>query len=113
MIYVVDELTLRPGMLEPFKRALAARYRPGAEARGLKLIHTWLTPPLELEEGSNQLILVWTLDGPEGFWGMRARSGSDPDLVAWWRETDRYLTGRRRRYLTETELPPGPTDGGH
>ena len=49
MIYVLDEMTVKPGMLQQYQEAFAREYVPGAEARGMRLVGSWTTPPLELD----------------------------------------------------------------
>jgi len=99
-IYVMDEFDLRPGMLEPFLAALAADYEPGARKRGMHRLHTWVTPPLELVDGGTQVLIVWQLDGVSGFWEMR-RANAQPSVAAWWRDCERFVSARTRRYAAD------------
>jgi hypothetical protein len=101
-IFVLDELELRPGMLEPFREALARDYLPLAEARGMKLLHTWVSPPVELASGGTRVLIVWRLAGVPGFWRMRAQS--DPAaLDAWWRSCERFAVSRTRRFAADAD----------
>ena len=95
--FLIDEIELRPGALEDFLAAMDTGYRPGAEARGQRLVHTWVTPPTRTEGIPVSVMLVWQLDGVEGFWRMRSQNAAD-DVVAWWREAERYCVSRTRRY---------------
>lgn len=104
-ITIIDELELRPGMLQPFLEAMHADYRPGAEERGLTLLHTWVTPPVELEEGGTHVLLVWQVDGVPGFWRMRSRSAS-PEVAEWWKRCERFAVSRSRRFAVEAEALP-------
>jgi hypothetical protein len=101
-ITLLDELDLRPGMLEEFLHAFDAQYRPGAEARGLRLLHTWVTPPVELAGITTRVVLVWQIDGLEGFWAMRSQNSS-PEVEAWWRDCERFIVSRTRRYAVEAD----------
>jgi hypothetical protein len=101
-VFALDELELRPGMLEPFRAALAREYRPLAEARGMTLLHTWVTPPIELAAGGTRVVLVWQLAGVEGFWRMRAQSDPAP-LDAWWRSCERFAVSRTRRFAADAD----------
>jgi hypothetical protein len=105
-VFVLDELELRPDMLALFRDALAREYRPLAEARGLKLLHTWVTPPIELAAGGTRVVLVWQLEGVEGFWRMRAQSDPAP-LDAWWRSCERFAVSRTRRFAAEADALSG------
>ncbi len=104
-ITIIDELELRPGMLRPFLEALHADYLPGAEARGLTLLHTWVTPPVELAEGGTRVLLVWQVDGVPGFWRMRSGSAG-PEVAAWWQACERFVVSRTRRTAVEAEALP-------
>ncbi len=101
-ITIIDELELRPGMLEPFLEAMNAQYRPGAEQRGLRLLHEWVTPPVELADGGTRLLLVWQVDGVPDFWRMRSQNAA-PEVARWWRGCERFLVSRSRRYAVEAE----------
>jgi hypothetical protein len=105
-VYALDEVELRPGMLAPFRDALAREYQPLAEARGMTLLHTWVTPPIELAAGGTRVVLVWQLAGVEGFWRMRAQSDPGP-LDAWWRSCERFAVSRTRRFAADADALAG------
>jgi hypothetical protein len=96
-IMVLDELQLKPGMLDPFLEALESRYRPGAEARGQKLLHTWVTPPTETAGIGLSVLLVWELAGVPGFWQMRSQNAT-PEVTAWWSDCEAFIESRTRRF---------------
>ena len=101
-VYFLDELELRPGMLEPFLASLEADYEPAASERGMRRVHTWVTPPVELAAGRTHLLVIWEVAGAAGFWGSRA--GDDPGVLAWWKACEeRYLVSRSRRYAASAE----------
>ncbi len=104
-VYILDELELRPGMLAPFREALEKQYRPGAEKRGIQLLHTWVTPPVELETGASRVVLVWQLDGVPGFWGMRSQNGG-PEIAEWWQACEEFVVSRTRRFAVEADSMP-------
>ncbi|MBW2269247.1 MAG: hypothetical protein JRH16_11770 [Deltaproteobacteria bacterium] len=110
-IYILDELTLHPGALDTFLSAFERDYRRAAEARGMRLQHTWVTPPLELAGRGSTVLLVWSLDGVAGFWGMRARNG-DPEIAAWWEACDELVASRTRRYAAESSALAGLAEAG-
>lgn len=96
-IYVLDELVIRPGRLQAFLEALEARYRPGAEARGQRLLHRWVTPPTATEGVEQTLMLVWQLDGVPGFWRMRSQNAA-PEIAGFWAESESFVASRSRRF---------------
>lgn len=101
-VYILDELELRPGMLSSFRAALEKQYLPGAEKRGMQLVHTWVTPPVELETGGSRVVLVWRLDGVPGFWAMRSQN-SRPEIAQWWQTCDEFVVSRTRRFAVEAD----------
>ena len=105
-IYVLDELELYPGKLDAFRTALSREYLPGAEQRGMTLLHTWVTPPVEMDEIPVRVILVWRLEGVPGFWTMRSQNAT-PEIAAWWERCQDFVESRTRRFAAEAEALPG------
>ena len=99
-VYVIDELLLKPGRLEAFLSAMEARYRPGAEARGQRLVQTLVTPPTETDGVAQSVILTWVLDGVAGFWTMRSQNSTE-EVAAWWAECESFIQSRSRRLAAE------------
>ena len=99
-VYVLDELRLRPGQTEAFLDAFEGEYRPGAEARGMELLHTWVTPPEGPPDQGESVLLVWRLDGVAGFWRMRSQNAA-PEVLDWWRRCEEFVVERSRRYAVE------------
>ena len=104
-VYVLDEIELHPGALEPFLSALARDYEPHARARGMERIHTWVTPPIEIEGRGNEVLVVWRLADAEGFWAARSRS-ADPEVLEFWKACEGYIVARTRRYAAESSALP-------
>jgi hypothetical protein len=104
-IFILDELELMPGTLDAFLATFERDYRPAAEARGMKLQHTWVTPPVEIADKSPTVVLVWALDGVGGFWGARAQNAQE-EIAAWWAGCRDIVLSRSRRYAAESsDLP--------
>jgi hypothetical protein len=101
-VFVLDELELRPGRLEAFRDALRRDYLPGARLRGMELLHTWVTPPVELAAGGTRVVLVWRVEGAAGFWRMRAQR-DEAAVAAWWRTCDRFAVSRTRRFAADAD----------
>jgi hypothetical protein len=95
-VYVVDQLVARPGQAQALLQAYREHYIPGAQARGMRLEHSWVTPPLWLEEQSNTLLFVWSLPGAAGFWAMSFKSRQDPAVEDWWRQAASLVESRQR-----------------
>jgi hypothetical protein len=110
-VYILDEIELRKGMLEPFLEALARDYEPNARQRGMQRLHTWVTPPIELAQGGNRVLIVWQLEGAMGFWGTRSGSG-DPAVLDFWKACERFIVTRSRRYAAESSALPALSAAG-
>lgn len=106
IIYLIDEVELRPGMTDAFLEAFRARYLPGARERGMELIHTWVTPPESPPETGQTVLLIWALAGIPGFWRMRSQNAA-PEIAAWWRECEQYCVRRTRRFAVTPEAREG------
>ncbi len=105
-IYVLDEVELEPDRLDAFLDALEKGYRPAAEARGLHLIHRFVTPPTTTPGIRQSVILVWQLDGVPGFWRMRSQNAA-PEIAAWWQQVERLIRRRSRRFAAAPEAIAG------
>lgn len=105
-IHLIDEIELRPDVMDEFLEAFRARYLPGAKHRGMELVHTWITPPELPPEKGETVLFVWALEGIPGFWRMRSQS-SAPEIADWWRECERYCVRRTRRFAVTPESRAG------
>jgi hypothetical protein len=98
-IYILDQVTTRPGQGQAFLDAYMTRYAPGAEARGMTLVHSWVTPPLWLDDQPNTLFIVWSVKGAPAWWQMSFQSRRDPEVTAWWEEAQTMMISRHRSFL--------------
>ena len=105
-VYVIDELVLQPGRLDAFLSAMETRYRPGAEARGQRLVQTLVTPPTATEGVAQSVILIWVLDGVPGFWTMRSQNSTE-EVAAWWDECETFVQTRSRRFAAAPDAIAG------
>ncbi len=106
MVYMMDEITVKPGLLKEYVEAYNREYVPGAKARGMKLVGSWVTPPLELEGESNSVFILWAMDGVAGFWAARKGSGADPKVQAWWEKAEPWQVSRTRKFLQAAPWSP-------
>jgi hypothetical protein len=98
-VYLVDQVVVKPGQGEAFLNAYRERYVPGAQARGMRLEKTWVSPPMWLDDQSNTLLFIWSLQGAQGFWAMSFQGRQDPSLQQWWHEEAASMIESRQRYL--------------
>ena len=96
-VYIVDQVTSKPGAGRAFLDAYMQRYAPGAKERGMTLEHTWVAPPVWLEDGSNTLFFVWSVKGVSAGLGLsggvRARTSAAEDW--WWKEAAEMIATPR------------------
>ena len=98
-IYILDQVTPKPGKAEAFLKAYMDRYAPGARARGMTLEHTWITPPMWLDSESNTLFIVWSLKGAGNWWAMNHMGRREKDVLDWWADADSMIESRKRSFL--------------
>jgi hypothetical protein len=103
VIWLLDRYEVKPGRLRELRAAFESRYLPNARRRGLTLVGNWVTPPVELEQGGNEWLVLWSLPDREAFWKMRSGSGSDPEVRGWWDEADALVLRRERQFLGAPE----------
>jgi hypothetical protein len=100
-IYILDEVTVKPGRAEEFLAAYMEKYAPKARARGMTLVHRWMTPPLWLKEQSNTLYIIWTVQGAKAWWQMSFLGRRDPAVFGWWEEAEAMIVTRRHCFLSD------------
>ena len=98
--YILDRVTVQPGCLGEYRERVAREYLPLARERGMELVGSWIEPPLELQDESNDLYLLWSF--PE-FWTMRRRS-REQGASAWWEDSAALTVTRERLFLAAADL---------
>lgn len=96
-LWIVDDVTAKPGAGEAFLRAYLERYVPGAQAQGLVLRHRLVAPPVWLPDQPNRLLFIWTAQGAAGVWASKFAGRSDPLLAEWWEKEAAALIESRIR----------------
>ena len=105
-IFILDEIVVKPGLAEGYRRAYRTGYVPGAQRRGMRLENAWRSPPgQDYEELPTTLYYLWSVEGAPGWWKMRLSrkdDGSDErfEKLRWWRQSDGMTVSRRRSLLT-------------
>src|SRR5262245_46623388 len=100
-IHILDEIEFAPGQRAAFLAELEKRYRPQAEALGLRLRSLFLDPPVDAAGVASRALLDWQLDDVAAFWSWRARGAMNPDLSAFWADAAPGIARRVRRYASE------------
>lgn len=104
MIYILDELTVRPGQLAAVKARVRADYMPGVEARGMTLVDSWIAPAVELHDEPTQLLLLWSIPDEATFWKVKSGTAHDPTALQFWDDLSADLEGRSRRIMAPTSI---------
>jgi hypothetical protein len=97
-VYLIDDLLAAPGKGRELLAAYRERYVPGGVARGMTLEKVIVSPPVWLEEASNRLTILWTVEGPGGWWGQAAQSRYDPAVAQFWASIQDLVVSRRRHF---------------
>lgn len=102
-IYILDQITPKPGKAEAFLQHYLDGYAPLAKARGLTLEYSWVNPPVWLEGGqSNTLFIVWSVKGTGAYYAAAYMARLDPLSSNWWRDADPMIETRRRAVLGDS-----------
>jgi len=104
VIYVLEEITIKPGRLDEYLAAFNEEYVPNADARGMKLVGSWVTPPFELKDEGNQLVAMFAIEDG-GFWSVRSHS-REPEVLAWWEKAREMQVTRTRKFLDPASFSP-------
>ncbi len=105
-IWILDEVTTKPGQGPAFLAAYMERYAPKAQARGMTaLAHRMVEPAMWLDDAPNRLVLVWTLPNAGAVWGASMARGP----IRMWRSggTRRlpaFIESRRRSTLADADM---------
>jgi hypothetical protein len=101
-VYVLDEITAKPGQAQAVLDVYMERYAPGARERGMVLDRVLVSPPLWLEDQPNTLHISWTVAGAPGFWNMSFQGRRNPAVKAFWDSIEPLIENRSRRFLAAT-----------
>lgn len=110
-IYIIDILHCHPGDGEALFNHYMETYVPGAESRGMTLIHSNVNPPIWLTDdvASNTLEFTWSIPGMMGWAGMVGSSRFDPELASaliefWYAIDDRVISRTRTLSAPDTDI---------
>lgn len=95
-IFVIDRIVARPGRGKALFDRYVQDYVPLATGRGLTLQHRLVSPPVWLEEQSNTLLFIWSVQGAGAYWGAEAIARYTPGTSDFWREIEPMVESRTR-----------------
>ncbi|NLG48008.1 hypothetical protein [Gordonia sp. (in: high G+C Gram-positive bacteria)] len=104
-IYLIDRIVVAPGAGEDFLRLYRDEYLPKAEARGIRVATILVHPPLWLDDESNTITAILTVDDVVGWWAAARAGRHDSALAAWWEGVAPLIVDRVREWAADgTEL---------
>jgi hypothetical protein len=104
-IWVIDEITTRPGQGKAFLDAYMTQYVPGATARGMTLTHRMIEPAMWLDDAPNRILLIWAMPNVDATWGAKHMARGDGDVLHWWEvEAPAFILSRRRSTLANADV---------
>jgi hypothetical protein len=98
-IYMLDQVTPKPGRAQEFHKTYMEGYAPGAKARGMKLEFSWMAPPMWLENSANTIYFVWSVKNLKDWWRVQMQARLDVSLPDWWRSIEPMIECRERKFL--------------
>jgi len=105
VIHILDGLTVLPGSLGEVRRRIDEDYLPVAATLGMRRLHTWIAPAVELADRSTELLILWELDDVPGYWAAKRGGATDPQVGAFWSGLEPLLSGRTRRIMADPDDP--------
>lgn len=109
-VYVVDRIVTRPGCAQRFLKTYMTEYAPGARGRDMVLKSVLVSPPLWLDDGSNEVTITWTVIGTSGWWDMTRAGRGDNAVRQWWAEAESMIVERHRSMAVEASSIDGFAD---
>lgn len=105
MIYIMDQITLKPGSVKAFMDCFEADYLPASVQRNMNLYLHSVSPPVELDGQSSDVVLLWQINEIGEFWSMRKEAKVDASVAEFWQKSEVWIENRSRKVLS-----PYPTD---
>jgi len=112
-VFILDEITVKPGLAAQYRELYREQYMPGAKRRGMQLEGAWQNPPgMDFPERPTTLYYLWSVEDTRAWWAMRLSrtpEGRDErfDKHAFWQRSDSLTAGRSRKFLSALDDLPG------
>ncbi len=100
-IYILDQVTPKPGQAQAFLAAYMERYAPAALERGMTLVNRLVSPPMWLKEQSNTLQITWSVKGAGAWWAMSHQGRRNPAVKEFWESVQPMIVTRHRSFLSD------------
>jgi len=103
-IWIVDDITVRPGKGPDFVQAYMSQYAPGAVQRGMTLANRMVDPALWLQDQPNRILFVWTVPDAAAVWNCKYAARQDPAVLKWWRDqAPPFIQSRSRMIMGDVD----------
>jgi hypothetical protein len=101
VIHVLDVLAVSPGRLDDVRHRIDGEYRLPMVELGMRLVHTWIAPAVELQDQPTELVLLWELDDVAAYWRMRTTAARSGPIMAFWAAITPMLARRERKLMCD------------
>ncbi|ABH00060.1 conserved hypothetical protein (plasmid) [Rhodococcus jostii RHA1] len=110
LIYVVDQVVLKPGCAKAFVDAYTHEYSPVARDRGMAFDRMLISPPIWFEDETNTVTATWTVHGQAEWWKAAVKGRHDPGPARWWAKMDPMIVERSRSMAASIDDVDGLCD---
>lgn len=102
-IYILDQITAKPGKGKEVLAAYMERYAPVAKEKcGMTPVSRLVAPPMWLDDVVNTLFIMWSVKGTENWWwSMRLGATRNPEAVEFWQTIEPLIETRYRYFLSD------------
>ena len=101
MVHVLDLLAVAPGHLDEVRRRVRDDYGLVMTELDVQLVHTWMSPAVELVDRPTELLLLWEVPDVAAFWRARRIAAEDARVLTFWDAVTPLLAGRERKLLCD------------
>jgi hypothetical protein len=102
-IHYLDRIVAKPGRAKAILELYMEKYVPAARARGMTLVHRWVSPPVWLGNQSNTLCIIWTVQGAGAWWQAAIPARRDPEVLRFWNEIEALIVSRTRSFFSDVD----------
>src|SRR5581483_5270194 len=106
-IWIVDDITVKPGQGPAFVDAYMKNYVPGATRRGMTLAFRMVGSAQWVRNGEpnpDRILFVWTVPDADAVWVFKFAGRNDPSVLHWWRDqVPNFIVSRTRSIMADVD----------
>lgn len=103
-LWIVDDITVKPGQGKAFVDAYMREYAPGAVRRGMTLLRRMVEPAVWVDDQPNRILFVWTVPDAAAVWATKFDGRGDPSVISWWtRRAPAFIESRTRMVMGDVD----------